>query len=101
MLLTGTYPVYKAPLKPRKPKHIIPHELRAVYADAHAQAVKLRRQGKTHMEVCEELNRLGYRACPTPAGVCRCVGYAEQEEGEGVNPGLWQIMGVCTNLTLK
>jgi len=49
------------PPKPRKPKHIIPQELRAVYADVHAQAVELRRQGKTHSEVCEELNRLGYR----------------------------------------
>jgi len=59
--LTGTYPVCKPPPKPRKPKHIIPQELRAVYADVHGQAVELRRQGKTHMEVCEELNRLGYR----------------------------------------
>jgi len=24
-------------------------------------AVELRQQGKTHMQVCEELNRLGYR----------------------------------------
>jgi hypothetical protein len=42
-------------------QHIIPQELRAVYADVHAQAVELRRQGKPHAEVCEELNRLGYR----------------------------------------
>ena len=59
--MTGTYAVCKPPPKPRKPRHIIPQELRAVYADVHAQAVELRRQGKTHMEVCEELNRLGYR----------------------------------------
>jgi hypothetical protein len=45
----------------QKPKHIIPQELRAVYADVHAQAVALRRQGRTHPEVCDELNRLGYR----------------------------------------
>ena len=59
--MTGTYTVCKTTPKPRKPKHIIPQELRAVYADVHAQAVELRRQGMTHMEVCEALNRLGYR----------------------------------------
>ena len=53
-------PVCKPPPKPRKPKHIIPQELRAVYAAVHAQAVELR-QGMTHPEVCDELNRLGYR----------------------------------------
>jgi hypothetical protein len=35
--------------------------LRAAYAEVHARAVELRRQGMTHPEVCEELNRLGYR----------------------------------------
>lgn len=28
---------------------------------SYGKAVELRRQGKTHAEVCEELNRLGYR----------------------------------------
>jgi hypothetical protein len=59
--LTGTYAVSKPPPNPRKPRHIIPQELLAVYPDVHAQFVELRRQGKIHMEVCEELNRLGYR----------------------------------------
>ena len=59
--MTGTYAVQKKPPRPRKPKNIIPESLPAVYADVHAQAVELRRQGKTHIEVCEELNRLGYR----------------------------------------
>jgi hypothetical protein len=27
----------------------------------YAKAIELRRQGKTHTEVCEKLNRLGYR----------------------------------------
>jgi hypothetical protein len=39
--------------------------LRAVYAEVAAKAAELRRQGMTHMEVCEELNRLGY---PTRTG---------------------------------
>ena len=59
--MTGTSPVCKPPPKPRKPKHIIPQELRTVCADVHAQAVELRRPGNTHAEVCEELNRLDYR----------------------------------------
>jgi hypothetical protein len=42
-------------------KNTIPDNLLATYAEVHAQAVELRRQGMTHMEVCEELNRLGYR----------------------------------------
>ena len=50
--MTGTYPVCKPPPKPRKPKHIIAQELQAVYAEVHAQAVELRRQGKTPMEGC-------------------------------------------------
>ena len=32
--------------------------LRAVYADVAAKTVDLRRQGMTHSEVCNELNRL-------------------------------------------
>jgi hypothetical protein len=59
--LTGTYAVCKPPQKPRKPKNVIPHELQNLYADVYAKAAKLRGQGKTHAEVCEELNRLGYR----------------------------------------
>jgi hypothetical protein len=49
------------PSRRRKPKNVIPESLRAVYAAAVAKAVELRRQGKTYMEVCEALNRLGYR----------------------------------------
>jgi hypothetical protein len=52
--LTGSYAVQ------RKPKNIISASLRAVYAEVVAKAVELRRQGKTHMEVCEALSRLGY-----------------------------------------
>ena len=59
--MTGTYSVCKPPPKPRKPKHIIPQELRAVYADVHSQAVELRARGLTHPEICAELNRLSYR----------------------------------------
>ena len=59
--MTGTYAVCKPPPKPRKPKHIIPQELRAVYAEVHAKAVELRGRGLTHPEICTELNRLGYR----------------------------------------
>jgi hypothetical protein len=54
-------PRLQAATEAEEPKHIIPQALRAVYADVHAQAVELRWQGKTHAEVCEELNRLGYR----------------------------------------
>jgi hypothetical protein len=61
ILLTGTYPVQRKPPRPRKPKEIIPVSLRAVYVEVVAKTVKLRRQGMTHMEVCEVLNRLGYR----------------------------------------
>ena len=32
-----------------------------MYADVVAKAIELRGQGMTHPEVCEELNRLGYR----------------------------------------
>ena len=48
-------------LRPRKPRNIIPESLRAVYAEGVAKAVELRWPGDTHMEVCEALNRLGYR----------------------------------------
>ncbi|HBN76797.1 MAG TPA: hypothetical protein DD473_13455 [Planctomycetaceae bacterium] len=47
--------------KPRRPKNIIPAELRDVYAEVAAKAAELRDQGKTHMEVCEALNDLGFR----------------------------------------
>jgi len=57
ILLTGTYAIQRKPPCPRKPKNIIPEIRRSVYA----KGVELRRQGKTHMEVCEPLNRLGYR----------------------------------------
>jgi hypothetical protein len=59
--LTGTSADQRKLPRPRKPKNIIPESLRAVYAEVVAQAVELRRQGKTHMGVCEVLNRLGYR----------------------------------------
>jgi hypothetical protein len=47
--------------RPQSDRNIIPQSLRAVYAEVAAKALELRRQGKTHLEVCEELNRLGYR----------------------------------------
>ena len=59
MLLRSTHFTTPRAKKPRK--KVIPETLRAVYADALAKAVELRRQGMTHPEVCEELNRLGYR----------------------------------------
>ncbi len=59
--MTGTYPVQKKPPRPRKPRNIIPAELHGVHADVAAKAGELRRQGKTYMEVCVELNGLGYR----------------------------------------
>ncbi|MCE9568382.1 MAG: recombinase family protein [Planctomycetes bacterium] len=59
--MTSTHAIQKKPPRPRKPRDIIPAELQGVYADVAAKAGELRRQGKTHMEVCEELNRLGYR----------------------------------------
>jgi hypothetical protein len=59
--LTGTYAVQRKSPRPRKPRNIIPESLRAFYAEVVAKAVELRRQGKTHLEVCEALNRLGYR----------------------------------------
>lgn len=51
--------------KPRRPKDKLPEELRPVYAVVVTKAAELRDQGKTHMEVCEELNRLGI---PTRTG---------------------------------
>lgn len=58
MLLRSTH--FTTP-KAKRPKKLIPETLQAVYADVVAKAVELRRQGMTHPEVCEELNRLGYR----------------------------------------
>jgi Recombinase len=42
---------------PRKTKGVAD----GLLAEVVAKAVQLRQQGKTHLEVCEELNRLGYR----------------------------------------
>ena len=47
--------------RPPADKRTIPPGLRAAFAEVYAHAVELRRQGKTHIEVSEELNRLGYR----------------------------------------
>ncbi len=59
MLLRCTHFTTPRAKKPRK--KLIPETLRAEYADVVAKAIELRRQGMTHPEVCEELNRLGYR----------------------------------------
>jgi hypothetical protein len=59
MLLRSTHATTPRAKKPRK--KLIPETLRAVYADVAAKAIELRRQGMTHPEVCEELNRLGFR----------------------------------------
>ena len=59
MLLRSTHFTTPKVKKPRK--KLIPKTLRAVYADVVAKAVELWRQGQTHMEVCEELNRLCFR----------------------------------------
>ena len=59
MLLRSTHFTTPRAKKPRK--KLIPETLKAVYTDVVAKAVELRGQGKTHMEVCDELNRLGYR----------------------------------------
>ena len=48
------------PSRFRKPKNIIPAVLRGVYAEIVARVVDFRKQGMTHLEVCETLNRLGY-----------------------------------------
>jgi hypothetical protein len=42
-------------------KNIIPASLKDVYAEVAAKAAALRREGKKHACICEELNRLGYR----------------------------------------
>jgi hypothetical protein len=42
-------------------KSTIPARLKPLYADVAAKAAELRRQGMTHMQVVQELNRLGYR----------------------------------------
>jgi len=59
--LTARYPVSPPPRPPRKPKNLIPEALRPAYADVLAKIVELRGQGMTHAEVCNTLNRLGYR----------------------------------------
>ncbi len=58
MLLRSTHFTTPRAKKPRK--KLIPEPLRAEFADVVAKAVELRRQGTTHPQVCEELNRLGY-----------------------------------------
>ncbi|WP_366918902.1 recombinase family protein [uncultured Gimesia sp.] len=45
----------------QRSKNIIPPELRPLYAEVAAKAIELRDQGKTHREVCEALNDLGFR----------------------------------------
>ena len=35
--------------------------MRDVYAEVQAKAVEFRGHGKTHLEVCDERNRLSYR----------------------------------------
>ncbi len=57
MLLRSTHFTTPRAKKPRK--NLIPETLRAEFAEVVAKAVELRRQGMTHLEVCEELNRLG------------------------------------------
>ena len=59
MLLRSTHFTTPRAKKPRK--KLIPETLRAVYADGVAKAIELRRQGRTPTEVCDALNRLGYR----------------------------------------
>jgi hypothetical protein len=59
--MTGSYPASRKPLRPRKPKTIIPANLRYVYAEVVAKAIELRERGLTHLEVCDELNRQGFR----------------------------------------
>jgi hypothetical protein len=59
MLLRPTH--FPTPKAKTPKKKLIPETLRAVYADVVAKAAELRRQGMTHPEACEELNRLGFR----------------------------------------
>jgi hypothetical protein len=59
--MTGSYSVSRKPLRPRKPKTIIPANLRDVYAGVVAKAVELRARGLTRLEVCDELKRQGFR----------------------------------------
>ena len=56
-VLPGHAPVISA-LRPGIIDVTLP-DARAVYAEVVVTAVELRRRGKTHMEVCEELTRLG------------------------------------------
>jgi len=47
--------------RPPNNRSVIPESLRAVYAEVVAKAAELRRLGLTHPQVCDELNRLGFR----------------------------------------
>ena len=38
--------------------------MRPVYAEVLAKVVELRQRGMTHVQVCEEMNRLGFRTRP-------------------------------------
>jgi len=59
--MTGSYHAQPKPPRTRKPKTIIPKNLRSIYAEVVAKAVELRERGLTHLEVCDELNRRGFR----------------------------------------
>ncbi len=59
--MTGSYHAQPKPPRPRKTKTIIPENLRGVYAEVVDKAVELRGRGLTHLEVCDELNRQGFR----------------------------------------
>ncbi len=70
---------------PATTKSIIPQSLRTVYAEVVAKAVELRQQGKTLAEVCEELNRLGYRTRTNkpwrhPQQLCKLLRSFDSEE---------------------
>ncbi len=59
--MTGTYAVQRKRPCPGSPRISSPVTLRAIYPEVVSDSVELRQQGKAHMEVCEALNRLGYR----------------------------------------
>ncbi|MDB4680223.1 recombinase family protein [Planctomycetaceae bacterium] len=51
------------PIEPRtkRPKNKIPQELRSVYEEVLITARRFRDAGKSHLEVCQALNELGFR----------------------------------------
>ena len=59
--MSGSYQAEHKPRRPRKPKTIVPANLRDIYAEVVAMANELRGRGLTHLEVCDELNRHGFR----------------------------------------